>query len=59
MITFSKEKSTRSGILCMSDIQYVGWSVDRWARLFLSSVLRTSRPEGVMSLDPQSVCLPS
>jgi hypothetical protein len=50
-------KSTRSVGLFQSDDQYVGFSVDRYFKLFLSIVLSTSHPLGVMSLYPQSVCL--
>jgi hypothetical protein len=35
----------------------VGSPVDRCFKLFLSIVLSTSRPLGVMSLYPQSVCI--
>jgi hypothetical protein len=35
----------------------VGSSVDRCFKLFLANALSTSRPLGMMSLDPQSVCL--
>jgi hypothetical protein len=35
----------------------VGSPVDRCFKLFLSIVLSTSHPLGVISLDPQSVCL--
>jgi hypothetical protein len=51
------QKSTRSEMLCTSDCLYIGCPVERWDRLLLSSVLRSSRTRGVMSLDPQSVSL--
>jgi hypothetical protein len=41
----------------MSDDQYVGYPVDRCFKLFLSVVLSTLRPLGILSLDPQLVCL--
>jgi hypothetical protein len=56
-IPFVKQKSTRSGSLFLSDGQYVGSPVDRCFKLILSVALSISRPLGVMSLDPQSVCL--
>jgi hypothetical protein len=57
MIPFVTQKSTRSGSLFLSDGQYMGSPVDRCFKLFLFIILSTSRPLGVMSLDPQWVCL--
>jgi hypothetical protein len=44
---FVTQKSTRSGSLFLSYGQYVGSPI----------VLSSSRPLGVMSLDPQLICL--
>jgi hypothetical protein len=52
-IPFVTHKSTRSGSLFLPDGQYVGSPIGRSFKLFLSIVLSTSRPMGVMSLDPQ------
>jgi hypothetical protein len=54
---FVTQKCTRSGSLFLSNGQYVGPLVDGCFKLFLSTVLSTSHPLGVMSLDLQSVCL--
>jgi hypothetical protein len=56
-IPFVTQKSTRSGSLFLSDGQYVGSPIDRCFKLFLSIILSTSRPLGILSLYPQSVCL--
>jgi hypothetical protein len=52
-IPFVTQESTRSSSLFLSDDQYVGSPVDGCFKLFLSMVLSTSRPLGVMSLTPQ------
>jgi hypothetical protein len=49
------QKCSRSGSLFLSDGQYVGSPIDRYFMLFLSIVLSTSRPMGVISLDLQSM----
>jgi hypothetical protein len=54
---FVTQNPTRLEILCASHGQYVGWPVESLNRLLLSSVLGTSRPQGVMRMDSQSVCL--
>jgi hypothetical protein len=52
------KKYTRSGSLFLSDGQYVGSLEDKCFKFFLSFiVLNTLCPLGVISLDPQSVCL--
>jgi hypothetical protein len=47
------QKCTRSGSLFLSDGQYVGSHVDRCCKLFLSIVLSTLRPLGVVSVELQ------
>jgi hypothetical protein len=51
------QKSTRSGSLFRPLGQYVGLQEDRCLKLLLSNVLSNTRPRGVVSRDPQLVCL--
>jgi hypothetical protein len=56
-IPFATQESTRSGSIFLSDGQYVGCPIDGCFKLFLSIVLSSLLHLGVMSLDPQFVCL--
>jgi hypothetical protein len=56
-IPFVTQKCTRSGSLFLSDGQNVGSPVDIRFKLFLSIVLSSSRPLGVMNLNPRHYAL--